>query len=65
MSYYRPETHRRQAVLVPSQSALLFIDVQNYNCNKQGAIYTSLSEEERQVSGGGGGGRRAGGGARR
>ena len=27
-AYYRPEAARRQAALVPSEAALLFIDVQ-------------------------------------
>lgn len=39
MAYYRPEPERRQAALVQSQSALLFIDVQNYNCSTSGALY--------------------------
>lgn len=49
MAYYRPQTSRRQAELQPRQAALLFIDVQNYNCSKQGALYQALTEEQRQV----------------
>jgi ureidoacrylate peracid hydrolase len=51
MAYYRPEAQRRQAALVPSSSALLFIDVQAYNCSKDGAIYQSLNEEQRNSEG--------------
>lgn len=49
MAYYRPEPHRRQAAVVPATAALLFIDVQVYNCSKDGAIYQSLTEEQRNV----------------
>ena len=49
MAYYRPDPTTRQVPLQPQQAALLFIDVQNYNCSKQGAIYRSLSPEEQQV----------------
>ncbi|GAB4813166.1 hypothetical protein N2152v2_000212 [Parachlorella kessleri] len=48
MAYYRPDPARRQVPLQPQQAALLFIDVQNYNCSKQGAIYRSLSPEQQQ-----------------
>lgn len=50
MAFYRPATAPRQAALQPSVAALLFVDVQRYNCSKDGAIYQSLSEEERQAS---------------
>lgn len=50
MAFYRPETGPRQAALHPPASALLIVDVQRYNCSKNGAIYQSLSEEERQAS---------------
>lgn len=49
MSYYRPATAARQAALVPASSALLFIDVQRYNCSQEGAIYQALSQEQRQA----------------
>lgn len=51
-AFYRPEAHRRQAALEPHQAALLFIDVQNYNCSKRGAIFQSLSPQEQAVGGG-------------
>lgn len=51
MAFYRPATAPRQAALQPSVAALLFVDVQRYNCSKDGAIYQSLSEEERQSEG--------------
>lgn len=50
MAYYWPEAHRRQAELVPATAALLFIDIQAYNCSKEGAIYQSLSQEQQEVS---------------
>ncbi len=49
MAYYRPATTGRQAPLVPAASALLFIDVQNYNCHRDGAIYRSLTQQQKQV----------------
>ena len=51
MAFYRPDTAQRQAALVPTTAALLFIDVQNYNCHRQGAIFQGLSEEAQQVGG--------------
>lgn len=51
MAFYRPATAARQAELQPSASALLFIDVQIYNCSKAGTIYQSLNEQEQQASG--------------
>jgi len=30
---------------VPSESALLFIDLQNYNCSRRGALYTTPGKE--------------------
>ncbi|KAK9843806.1 hypothetical protein WJX81_007101 [Elliptochloris bilobata] len=37
-AYCKPQRHLREAALVPRDSALLFVDVQNYNCSLQGAI---------------------------
>ena len=51
MAFYRPDTAPRQAALVPAAAALLFIDVQNYNCSKKGAIFQGLPEEAQQVDG--------------
>lgn len=34
---YSPQTHLRQRAIVPKEAALLFIDVQNYNCHRSGA----------------------------
>ena len=48
VAYYRPQREQRQAVLVPGQSALLFVDVQNYNCSKQGAMYAAVAAEDLQ-----------------
>lgn len=48
MAFYLPESSRRQAAVEPASAAILFIDVQNYNCSKSGAIYRSLTEEEKQ-----------------
>ena len=33
---YTPQTHLRQRALIPKEAALLFIDVQNYNCHRSG-----------------------------
>ena len=34
---YTPKTHLRERSIVPEEAALLFIDVQNYNCHRSGA----------------------------
>ena len=39
---YKPQTHLRQISVVPSEAAVLFIDVQNYNCHKDGAEMLGL-----------------------
>ncbi|KAG2436168.1 hypothetical protein HYH02_011672 [Chlamydomonas schloesseri] len=40
MAYYLPQRHLRQEpILDASKCAVLFIDVQNYNCHRSGAIY--------------------------
>ncbi len=33
---YKPKTHLREKMIVPTEAALLFIDVQNYNCHPSG-----------------------------
>ncbi len=33
---YTPQTHLRERAIVPKEAALLFIDVQNYNCHLSG-----------------------------
>ena len=38
-------TLTRNLPLVPAQSALLFIDVQNFSAHRQGAEFASLSQE--------------------
>ena len=48
-AYYHPNPQHRQIVLEPTTSAICFIDTQNYNCSKDGAIYGSLNNAERQV----------------
>ena len=38
---FRPQTHLREvAIERPAQAALLFIDVQNYNCHPSGAEFS-------------------------
>lgn len=39
---YKPQTHLRQIPVIPSEAAVLFIDVQNYNCHKIGAEMLGL-----------------------
>lgn len=39
---YKPQTHLRQAAVVPKEAAVLFIDVQNYNCHPDGAESKAL-----------------------
>lgn len=49
MAYYRPNTAGRQSAVAPAVSALLFIDVQRFNCCREGALYQSLTEEQQQA----------------
>ena len=48
MAHYRPQTDLREAPFT-SATAVVFIDIQNYNCHVNGAIYKSLTEEEKNV----------------
>lgn len=50
MAYCRPQTHLREVPIVPKQSAVLFIDTQNFNCHKEGACFQNCSTDELQVS---------------
>ena len=50
MAYYRPEKQRREEPPASSSStAICFIDTQNYNCRKEGAIYQALDDAQMQV----------------
>jgi hypothetical protein len=40
--FYRPQTQLRQAAVVPKEAALLFIDIQNYNCHREGSESKAL-----------------------
>lgn len=44
LATYKPQTHLRQIPVVPNEAAVLFIDVQNYNCHKDGAEVQSLPQ---------------------
>ncbi len=44
-AYFRPQAHRREAPLVPRDSVLLFIDVQNYNCSRNGAVHAASGSQ--------------------
>lgn len=48
-AYYLPNPALREVPVVIGSTALLFIDTQNYNCHRQGAIYRQYSAEEAQV----------------
>lgn len=51
-AYYNPAPHLREvAIASPSATAVLFIDVQNYNCHRAGAIYRHYSSAELEVGG--------------
>ena len=39
MARYEPRPHLREAAIDPSKTALLLIDVQNFNCDPKGALY--------------------------
>lgn len=46
---YKPQTHLRQISVVPSEAAVLFIDVQNYNCHKEGAEVKDMPSVRRAM----------------
>lgn len=48
-AYYRPQVDGRQAPVNPQHTAICFIDTQNYNCSKNGAIYKSYLDNEKEV----------------
>lgn len=50
MAYYRPQTELRQAGIIKGHAAIIFIDVQNYNCSKLGGIYKALSKEGKDAA---------------
>lgn len=50
MAYYRPVEGAREIPVNPAETALLFIDVQNFNCNIKGALMASMSPEKLQVT---------------
>ena len=39
MAYYVPNTQFRQIPVIPQHAVLLFVDAQNYNCSRKGALY--------------------------
>ena len=41
-AFYKPQTQLREKAVVPSEAALLFIDVQNYNCSPEGVEAKAL-----------------------
>ena len=48
---FKPQTHLRQIPVVPGEAAVLFIDVQNYNCHKDGAEMQGLPPVTLLISG--------------
>ncbi len=44
-AYFRPQAHQREVPLVPRDSVLLFVDVQNYNCSRDGAVHAGSSSQ--------------------
>ncbi len=47
---YMPQTHLRQIPIVLNEAAVLFIDVQNYNCHKDGAEVQALPQVKEPTS---------------
>uniref|UniRef100_A0A061S4E7 Isochorismatase hydrolase n=1 Tax=Tetraselmis sp. GSL018 TaxID=582737 RepID=A0A061S4E7_9CHLO len=48
MALYKPDPQRRQTALKGGATAVLFIDTQNFNCKKEGAIYQAVSSEDKK-----------------
>jgi nicotinamidase-related amidase len=51
MAVYQPQCLLREVAVDPRQAAVLFIDVQNLNCHRGGAIYRNHTQEELEVRG--------------
>lgn len=49
MAVYQPQRLLREVAVDPRQAAVLFIDVQNFNCDKRGAMYRSYTPQELEV----------------
>jgi hypothetical protein len=49
MAVYQPQCLLREVAVDPRQAAVLFIDVQNLNCHRGGAIYRNHTQEELEV----------------
>jgi hypothetical protein len=46
---YQPQCLLREVAVDPRQAAVLFIDVQNLNCHRGGALYRNHSAEDLEV----------------
>jgi hypothetical protein len=46
---YQPQCLLREVAVDPRQAAVLFIDVQNLNCHRGGALYRNHSREDLEV----------------
>ena len=49
MAYYNPQIDRREAAVNLRSAAVLFIDIQNYNCHRGGAIFRYFSPAQLEV----------------
>ena len=43
---YSPQPHLRERACDPAKTCLLLVDVQNFNCERKGALYAHLSEQQ-------------------
>jgi len=48
-AYCKPQAHLRDVAVVPQQTAVLYIDTQNFNCHLNGAGFQDCSPEELEV----------------
>jgi hypothetical protein len=48
-AYYQPQPMLREVAIDPAQSVVLFVDIQNYNCHRDGAMYHAYNKAEIEV----------------
>lgn len=44
---YAPQLQKREARINPTETALLFIDCQHYNCSREGGLYDKQKADVR------------------
>eukprot|EP01025_Chloroclados_australasicus_P001864 TRINITY_DN10447_c0_g2_i1.p1 TRINITY_DN10447_c0_g2~~TRINITY_DN10447_c0_g2_i1.p1 ORF type:complete len:235 (-),score=5.41 TRINITY_DN10447_c0_g2_i1:245-949(-) len=45
---FNPQTELRQVTVIPQETVLLFIDLQNYNCHREGSLFSNQTDSQLQ-----------------